>query len=135
MGRTRTPAWLGVGSVVLGGLAGCQGTPAATPAAPSVPVTPVALHDGTFLGTAVTTPRGDVQVRITVGGGRIDDIQVVTYPSESPTSKALNARAVPKLVAEGLAAQSADVDTVTGATYTSTGYRGSLQSAIDQAGR
>ncbi len=76
---------------------------------------------------------GPVQVQITVSGGAITDVQVPQYPSESGRDQQINSRALPVLVKETVQAQSAEVDMVSGATYTSTGYRTSLQSALDQA--
>jgi uncharacterized protein with FMN-binding domain len=55
-------------------------------------------------------------------------------PDETPRSKDINSTAIPKLNQETLRAQSADIDTVSGATYTSEGYRQSLQSALDRVG-
>ncbi|MCL2464875.1 MAG: FMN-binding protein [Micrococcales bacterium] len=89
---------------------------------------------GTYTGKAAPTRYGDVQVQIDVSSGHIDDIRVVAYPNNGRRDATINQRAIPILVSEGLAAQSATVDTVSGATYTSDGYRKSLQSAIDQAG-
>jgi len=130
---SRQKALAAVGSAVaLGGLAGCSGPSPTTPATP-LPTTPISLHDGTFTGAVATTPRGDVQVVIDVANGRITDIRVPVAPGDLPMSQQLTTRAVPILVQEGLSAQSAHVDTVSGATYTSDGYRRSLQSAIDQA--
>jgi len=77
---------------------------------------------------------GNVQVAIEVSGGQITDIRVVDYPRTDQRDQMINAYAIPILVQSALAAQSADIDTVGGATYTSLGYRQSLQSAIDQAG-
>ncbi len=92
-----------------------------------------ALADGTFTGSAVNTRFGPLQVRITVSGGRITDVQVPEYPSSNPRDRQINERALPLLASETTAAQSADIDMVSGATYTSQGYLSSLQSAIDQA--
>jgi uncharacterized protein with FMN-binding domain len=69
-----------------------------------------------------------------VGGGRITDVTVVDYPNGNGRDQQINARALPILVQETLDAQSANIDMVSGATVTSEGYVGSLQSAIDQAG-
>ncbi|WP_295851637.1 FMN-binding protein [uncultured Microbacterium sp.] len=91
------------------------------------------LADGTYTGQAANTRFGPVQVQITVSGGAITDVQVPQYPSESGRDQQINARALPVLVKETVQAQSAEVDMVSGATYTSTGYRTSLQSALDQA--
>jgi uncharacterized protein with FMN-binding domain len=101
--------------------------PAATPSSSS------GLADGTWTGQAVNTRYGPVQVRITVSGGTITDVQVPQYPSESGRDQQINSRALPILVQQTVMAQSAQVDMVSGATYTSTGYRTSLQSALDQA--
>jgi len=106
--------------------------PASSPAGAASPTS--GARDGTYTGQAAATRYGDVQVQIDVTSGRIDDIRVVAYPSQDRRSAQINQQAIPLLVAEGLAAQSAAVDTVSGATYTSEGYRRSLQSAIDQAG-
>ncbi|SDO69984.1 Uncharacterized protein, contains FMN-binding domain [Microbacterium testaceum StLB037] len=91
------------------------------------------LTDGTFTGQVANTRFGPVQVQITVSGGAITDVQVPQYPSESGRDQQINSRALPVLVKETVQAQSAEVDMVSGATYTSTGYRTSLQSALDQA--
>ncbi|BAJ72985.1 uncharacterized protein conserved in bacteria [Microbacterium testaceum StLB037] len=91
------------------------------------------LTDGTYTGQAVNTRYGAVQVQITVSQGVITDVQVPRYPSESGRDQQINSRALPVLVKETVQAQSAQVDMVSGATYTSTGYRTSLQSALDQA--
>ena len=91
------------------------------------------LTDGAFTGQAANTRFGPVQVQITVSGGAITDVQVPQYPSESGRDQQINSRALPVLVKETVQAQSAEVDMVSGATSTSTGYRTSLQSALDQA--
>lgn len=91
------------------------------------------LNDGSYTGAASQTRYGAVQVAITVSGGQISDVQVPVYPSESGRDRSINSRAVPVLVQETLSAQSASIHMVSGATYTSTGYLASLQSAIDAA--
>ncbi|MEV6980640.1 FMN-binding protein [Sphaerisporangium sp. NPDC051017] len=88
----------------------------------------------TVTGAAVDTRWGPVQVRITVEGGRISAVEAVVVPDANPRDREINSVAVPILTQEALAAQSAQIDTVSGATYTSDGYRGSLQSALDKAG-
>lgn len=117
---------------------------AAATTSSTVPVTPMSpaetptmqasgLRDGTFTGSAVQTRYGAVQVAITVSNGSIIDVQVPAYPSGGGREARINTEAVPQLVSETLQAQSANIDMVSGATYTMTGYLGSLQSAIDQA--
>lgn len=91
------------------------------------------LSDGTFVGAAASTRYGDVQVQITVSGGTIVDVTVPEYPHENGKDVSINNRALPQLIAETTSAQSADVQMISGATYTSRGYVQSLQSALDQA--
>ncbi|MPY32469.1 FMN-binding protein [Streptomyces adustus] len=87
----------------------------------------------TVSGSVAQTQYGPVQVRITVSGGKITKAEAVQAPSGG-TSSQKTALAVPKLNQEAVAAGSADIDAVSGATYTSTGYKQSLQSALDQVG-
>lgn len=95
--------------------------------------TSLGLRDGTYTGSSANTRYGPVQVQITVSGGSITDVQVPEYPSSNGRDQQINSRALPTLMQETIQAQSAQVDMVSGATYTSTGYRTSLQSALDQA--
>ncbi|MEU6027763.1 FMN-binding protein [Streptomyces tauricus] len=87
----------------------------------------------TVTGKAVTTDYGPVQVRVTVTGGKITKAEAVQQP-KGGRSDQISADAVPKLNAAAVAAGNADIDAVSGATYTSGGYKESLQSALDQAG-
>ncbi|GGS30401.1 FMN-binding protein [Streptomyces humidus] len=84
-------------------------------------------------GDSVQTRYGPVQVRVTLTNGKITDVSAVEYPQDNPRDQQINSYAVPELTRETLTAQSADIDTVSGATYTSDGYRRSLQSALDSA--
>ncbi|WP_329314688.1 FMN-binding protein [Streptomyces sp. NBC_01262] len=88
----------------------------------------------TFTGTAAQTRFGPVQVKITVKNKKITNIEVVEYPSDNPKDQEINNYALPVLNQEAISAQSAQIDSVSGATFTSDGYVSSLQSAIDQAG-
>ncbi|WBC17091.1 FMN-binding protein [Micromonospora sp. WMMA1998] len=88
---------------------------------------------GTATGSVAQTRWGPVQVRITVSGGKITDVAAVQVPDGNHRDQEINDYAVPILRQEALAAQSARIDTVSGATVTSDGYRESLQSAIDAA--
>ena len=87
----------------------------------------------TYAGDAVGTQYGDVQVQITVAGGKITAAQVLQVPWNDRRDQEINSYAVPVLNSEVVQAQSANIDMVSGATYTSDGYIQSLQSAIDQA--
>jgi len=91
------------------------------------------LKDGTFTGQAVDTRYGAVQVAITISGGQIADVSVPQYPNTERRDEEINAQAIPILISETTSAQSAQIDMVSGATFTSDGYTQSLQSAIDQA--
>jgi uncharacterized protein with FMN-binding domain len=104
------------------------GTPAAAPAAGPAPA-----GGATFQGSVAQTRWGPVQVSITVAGGRIVGVSVPTYPNGNGRDREINAYALPALTKATLAAQSADIDTVSGATVTSEGYKESLQSALDAA--
>ncbi|MEU7471018.1 FMN-binding protein [Streptomyces sp. NPDC044984] len=80
-------------------------------------------------GPTVDTEKGPVQVEVTLDGDRISAVRMLQQPDHPQTTAA-----VPTLIEETLAAQSADVDTVSGATVTSDGYRESLQAALDAQG-
>lgn len=84
-------------------------------------------------GSTVQTRWGPVQVKITIKSGRLTDVTAVQYPTDNPRDQEINSYALPQLRTEALQAQSANIDTVSGATYTSDGYRQSLQSALDSA--
>ncbi|MEU4036500.1 FMN-binding protein [Streptomyces collinus] len=84
-------------------------------------------------GDTVQTRWGPVQVRVTIRSGKLTEVTAVQYPQDNPRDREINSYALPQLRREALAAQSADIDMVSGATYTSTGYKQSLQSALDSA--
>jgi uncharacterized protein with FMN-binding domain len=103
-------------------------------AAPTTTVATTPAGEGqAYTGETVRTEEGDVQVVITVSDGKITSVSVPVHPTGSQRHDEVSARALPQLVEATLAAQSADIDSVSGATYTSGGYRASLQSAIDAA--
>ncbi|MFI9243899.1 FMN-binding protein [Streptomyces sp. NPDC053086] len=87
----------------------------------------------TITGDTVQTRWGPVQVRVEITDGRLTEVTAVDYPRDNPRDREINSYAIPRLRREALAAQSADIDMVSGATYTSTGYQQSLQSALDSA--
>jgi uncharacterized protein with FMN-binding domain len=89
----------------------------------------------TVNGGVADTMYGAVQVQITVRGGRITSAHAIDYPQGGGRDQQINSRAIPLLDQETLQLQSAQIDTVSGATYTSDGYRRSLQSALDAAHR
>lgn len=83
-------------------------------------------------GSVVDTRYGPIQVKVTFVGSKITAIDEVQTPNQDRRSVSINQQAGPILAQEVLASQSAKIDTVSGATYTSDGYKQSLQSAIDQ---
>jgi uncharacterized protein with FMN-binding domain len=100
-------------------------TPGATPGTRST-------YSGQLTGTAVQTPYGVVQVQVTFQNGTITDVTPLQLPNDGSRSAQIAQYAAPQLRSEVLSAQSAQVDTISGATYTSEGYLQSLQSALDQ---
>ena len=113
-------------------------TPAPTPTATNGSVTATAPASdgtsGTFTGTSVQTRFGAVQVQVTVANGSITDVTALQLTDKDQRSVSISNRAAPVLRQEVLAAQSANVQGVSGATYTSDAYLSSLQSALDQVG-
>lgn len=91
-------------------------------------------RNGTYTGSAADTMYGPVQVRITVSGGKLTRVDVLQVPDEGRYESEIVADALPILQSEALSAQSANIDIVSGATFTSQGYAQSLQSALNQAG-
>lgn len=87
----------------------------------------------TVTGDAIDTRFGPVQVRITLSGKKITKVDVLQYPSEGARDMEISSAALPELNQEAIAAQSAQIDAVSGATFTSDGYTRSLQSALDKA--
>lgn len=108
-------------------------TAASTTTTAAAPVTASTLADGTYTGATATNKWGPVQVQVTISGGAITEVVALQTPTDDRKSISINARAIPTLASEVLSAQAADVDTVSGATYTSESYKASLQSAIDLA--
>lgn len=90
------------------------------------------MKDGTYTGKSTSTEWGDVQVKITVASGKITQITVLKHPTGGKSDE-INSRSLPTYKQEALAAQSANINQVSGATETYKGFTGSLQSAINQA--
>ena len=120
---------LGTGTA-LGG--GSTPPPASTPTPVSTPK-PAGVS-GTFTGAQGNTRFGPVQVQITVVNGKITNAVALTYPTGSFRDQQINQQAIPYLIQETLAAQSANIQGVGGASYTSQGWANSLQSALTKAG-
>ncbi len=103
------------------------------PAAPAATDTPTTQDATTVTGPEVDNQFGPVQVEVTISGGKITDVVAVQLPNGGRSGR-ISQRAEPVLQSEALQAQSANIDTVSGATYTSLAYAQSLQAALDQAG-
>jgi uncharacterized protein with FMN-binding domain len=122
-----------------GSSSGATATPAASaaPTAPAAAAAPTSATTGTaattIAGSTVATRYGDVAVEVTVASGKITAVEAVSLPSGGRSGQ-ISAYAGPVLASEALTAQSASIDIVSGATYTSQAYAQSLQSALDQAG-
>jgi len=102
--------------------------------ATTTPTTSAALAARrTVDGPPIDTRFGYVQVRVVLDGSRIVDVQALQLPYEHPRSERISEQAGPWLHDEAIRAQSAEIDTISGATYTSAGYRQSLQAALDKA--
>ena len=111
-------------------------SPSVTPspqATPSPSATTPSSSTKTYTGDQVMTRWGPMQVEITVSGGKITAAQAVQYPNGNGRDVEINSYALPVLNQEVVDRQSAQIDTVSGATVTSDGYLQSLQSALDQA--
>ncbi len=114
-------------------------TPAVQPATAitaTTTTTPAKTSSGarTATGAAVDTQYGAAQVRVTVKGGKITDIEALQLQGNDPRSLQISSSAEPILKQEALAKQSADIDAVSGASFTSASYTQSLQSALDKLG-
>lgn len=110
--------------------------PASTRTTPPAPKTTASTfaRTQTVQGASEMTRYGQVQVQVTIAGGRITDVQALAYPDRERRDQEINAQAIPMLRNQVLAAQSAKVDGVSGATYTTDGYLASVQSALDAVG-
>jgi uncharacterized protein with FMN-binding domain len=114
------------------------GSPSPSPSASSPPSptpSPRAAPNGSFTGADVPNRFGDVQVRVVITDGRITDVQALVLPTDRAQSAYISQVAGPMLRTEALQAQSAKIDIIGGATYTSDSYAQSLESALLQAHR
>lgn len=102
-----------------------------TPATPS-PSPPPHYRTGTITGPRVHTDYGYVRVKVRAAHGRIVRVVALELPHMTPVDVQLSRPAANELAREVVRTQRADVDTVSGATYTSEGYLSSLQSALDR---
>lgn len=97
------------------------------------PTTAGKYKDGTYTGSVENAYYGDLQVSTKITNGNIVDVTFNKYPDTHSTSVFINKQAVPLLKQEAIKAQSANVDVISGATYTSDAFNKSLNSALSQA--
>jgi uncharacterized protein with FMN-binding domain len=111
--------------------------PAKPPPRPRPAATPAPPPPGVRLGTGplLTTPFSSIQVRAELTRGRLTGVRTLSLTGADAHTQALNARAEPILREEALRAGSADIDVVSGATYTSESWIESLRAAIRDARR
>lgn len=121
-----TGSTAGTGSSTSGSATSATPSPSASAAAPAPSATTV------ITGSAIDTRYGAVQVKVTFSGTMITAVDTVQSPDRDGRDIEINNQALPILQQEVLSSQSASIDTVSGATYTSEGYIQSVQSAIDQ---
>jgi uncharacterized protein with FMN-binding domain len=101
---------------------------------PPIPSAALVATGGTaFTGAVVETQFGPVQVQIAVSSGKVVDVEAVQLPSDRARSARISQYSAPILRSEAIQAQSARVDIVSGATYTSRAYALSLDSALKRA--
>lgn len=105
-----------------------------TEMAPPAPAKTIGRYrDGTYTGSELDLHYGSIQVSVVITDGNIASITMLKLPNEHSNSRRLAAYATPILIKEAIAAQSAEVDIVSGATETSNGFIDTLQSALSQA--
>jgi uncharacterized protein with FMN-binding domain len=109
-------------------------TPAIPTTRPTTAPPTTASARRTFTGDDYPNQYGDVQVKITVQGHQLVDVQALALPYSHSRSAEISQQAEPILRQEALQAQSAQIDLLSGATFTSESYAESLQSALDRAG-
>lgn len=108
-------------------------SPTTSAAKPGVVSTAPANGGVTVNGTSADTRFGPVQVSVTIRANRLVAVNAIVYPDSGGRDREISSFALPQLEQEAIAAQTAQIDTVSGATFTSDGYRRSLQSALDAA--
>lgn len=114
-----------------------QATPTTGSSAPITPIPTIKqtgqYKDGSYTGSVADAYYGNIQVKAIISGGKIVDVQFLQYPNDRGTSIEINSQAMPFLKQEAIAAQSANVDTVSGASDSSMAFRQSLADALSQA--
>ncbi|MDR3642839.1 MAG: FMN-binding protein [Candidatus Doudnabacteria bacterium] len=93
----------------------------------------VSYKNGVYTGGVTNAYYGNVQVQVTIASGKVSGVNFLQYPNDRSTSRSINGQAMPYLQREAIAAQTAQVNGVSGATATSQAFQQSLASALSQA--
>ncbi len=118
------------------GSSSAAGSGSSAPVGAAAASAPVSAGSGTgtaVTGDAIATPYGPTQVQVTLNAGKIVKVTVLQHTDDGINSQMIDGHALPLLNNETLTAQSAKINAVSGASYTSAGYIKSLQSALDKA--
>ena len=125
---TPTPSTSGSGST----------PPTPTPSSSSPTPTPTAVStgqykDGTYTGKVADAIYGNLQLAAVISGGKLTDVQFLDYPKDQSHSLQVSQNSLPQLKQEAIAAQTANVSIISGATQTSEAFQQSLASALAMA--
>ena len=132
-GVTESGGTANSGGTSSSGTSSSAGSAASAAAAASAPVSAGSGTGTAVTGNVINTPYGPTQVQVTVNAGKIVKVTVLQHTNDGVNSMMIDGRALPLLNNETLTAQSAKINAVSGASYTSAGYTQSLQSALDKA--
>lgn len=130
MRSTKVLLFAGASATVL---TACGGTAEEAPETTAAPAVDVTYADGVYVGPRVENLRGGYQAQVTVTGGEITAVDPVEAGTSDPESLRVNAFAVPTLVERVLAAQSAEVEHVSGSSFTSPAFLESIAGALEEA--
>jgi uncharacterized protein with FMN-binding domain len=137
MGSTAVAGVSGTGGTAGSGGSTSSGSSGSASGAAAAAAAPVSAGSGTgtvLTGNVIMTGYGPTQVQVTLNTGKIVKVTVLQHTNDGVNSQMIDGRALPLLNQETLTAQSAKINAVSGASYTSAGYIKSLQSALDKAG-
>jgi uncharacterized protein with FMN-binding domain len=137
MGSTAVAGVSGTGGTAGSGGSTSSGSSGSASGAAAAAAAPVSAGSGTgtvLTGSVIMTGYGPTQVQVTLNTGKIVKVTVLQHTNDGVNSQMIDGRALPLLNQETLTAQSAKINAVSGASYTSAGYIKSLQSALDKAG-
>jgi uncharacterized protein with FMN-binding domain len=100
---------------------------------PNLPDHTSKYKDGTYIGIPADAFYGLIQIKAVITGGKITDVIFLQYPNDRPNSIRINTQAMPFLKSEAIQIQDYNVDTVSGASDSTQGFRDSMESALNQA--